>query len=71
MTERIGVPAVDAVLEQVESVGLLPIGQQVAVYERAQEQLRRALDVDPADVDSGDMDADVDAGAGADSASVG
>lgn len=71
MTERIGVPAVDAVLEQVEAVGLLPIGQQVAVYERAQEQLRRALDVDPADVDSADMDADVDAGAGADSASVG
>ncbi len=52
-TERMGVPAVDAVLEEIESVGDLPVADQVAVYERAHEQLRRALETPaagPADV---------------------
>lgn len=51
-TERTGNPAVDSVLAEVESVGLLPVEEQVAVYERAHERLRRALDAVDAD-DSG------------------
>jgi hypothetical protein len=43
-TERTGVPAVDAVLADVEAAGALPVDEQVAVFERAHEQLRRALD---------------------------
>ncbi|WP_114424578.1 hypothetical protein [Nocardioides houyundeii] len=43
-SERTGVPEVDAVLDQVESVGSLPVAEQVAVFERAHEALRRALD---------------------------
>jgi hypothetical protein len=42
--ERTGVPAVDAVLEAVEAAADLPVDQQVAVFEHAHEQLRRALD---------------------------
>ena len=42
-SERVGVPEVDAVLEEIESVGELPVGEQVAVFERAHEQLRQAL----------------------------
>lgn len=48
-TERTGVPAVDAVLEAVESVGTLPVEEHVRVYEMAHEQLRRALDATPGD----------------------
>ncbi len=46
-TERTGVPAVDQVLAEVESVSALPVAEHVAVFERAHEQLRRALDADP------------------------
>ncbi|WP_110183538.1 hypothetical protein [Nocardioides solisilvae] len=46
-SERVGVPAVDAVLAEVERVGELPVAEQVAVFERAHEQLRRALDASP------------------------
>lgn len=42
--ERTGVPAVDAVLDAVEAAADLPPEQQVAVFEQAHEQLRRALD---------------------------
>lgn len=48
-SERTGVPAVDAVLEAVESVGTLPVAEHVRVYEMAHEQLRRALDATPGD----------------------
>lgn len=52
-TERTGDPAVDAVLAEVESVGLLPVAEQVAVYERAHDRLRRALDATEKDAASG------------------
>ena len=41
---RTGVPAVDAVLDDVERAADLPADEQVTVFERAHEQLRRALD---------------------------
>jgi hypothetical protein len=41
---RTGVPAVDAVLDEVDAGTQLPVNEQVAVFERAHEQLRRALD---------------------------
>jgi hypothetical protein len=41
---RTGVPAVDAVLDEVDAGTHLPVNEQVAVFERAQEQLRQALD---------------------------
>jgi hypothetical protein len=42
--ERTGVPAVDAVLDEVDAAAALPVDEQVAVFERAHEQLRGALD---------------------------
>jgi hypothetical protein len=48
---RTGVPAVDAVLESVAQAAELPAAEQVAVFERAHETLRRALD-DRADAPS-------------------
>ena len=41
---RTGMPAVDAVLDEVDRAADLPVDEQVAVFERAHEQLRRALD---------------------------
>jgi hypothetical protein len=41
---RTGVAAVDAVLDEVDAAATLPIDEQVAVFDRAHEQLRRALD---------------------------
>lgn len=41
---RTGNEAVDGVLETLEHVSELPLGEQVAVFERAHEQLRAALD---------------------------
>lgn len=41
---RTGVPAVDAVLDEVDAATHLPVDEQVAVFERAHEQLRQALD---------------------------
>lgn len=46
-SERTGVPAVDRVLAEVETVGELPVTERVAVFERAHEELRRALDANP------------------------
>lgn len=46
-SERTGVPAVDRVLAEVEGVGALPAAERVAVFERAHEELRRALDANP------------------------
>jgi len=41
---RTGVPAVDAVLERVDAVAERDVDEHVAVFERAHEDLRRALD---------------------------
>jgi hypothetical protein len=41
---RTGVPLVDSILESVEAAADLPPEAQVGVFERAHEQLRRALD---------------------------
>ena len=44
---RTGVPAVDAVLETVESLGGRPLEEHASVFESAHDQLRRALDAAP------------------------
>lgn len=46
-SERTGVPEVDRVLAEIESVGELPVADRVEVFERAHERLRRALDAHP------------------------
>lgn len=61
-TDRTGNLSVDAVLDEVEEVGLRPLTEQVEVYERAHERLRRALD---APADSGDSGVSTDADQGA------
>lgn len=43
-TTATGVPAVDSVLEAVESLDGRPLEEHVATFESAHEQLRRALD---------------------------
>lgn len=40
---RTGDPAVDAVLDEVATVAGIPVPEHVAVFERAHEGLRRAL----------------------------
>lgn len=47
-TERTGVRAVDDVIEAVEGLRDRPLEEHVAVFEAAHDQLRRALDPDPA-----------------------
>ena len=42
-----GMPAVDEVLDRVANLAEVPVSQHVAVFERAHEQLRRALDAQP------------------------
>lgn len=42
-----GVEQVDAVLQQVVDLSDRPVSEHVAVFERAHEQLRRALDAQP------------------------
>ena len=44
---RAGNPRVDAVLDSLEDLQDLPVSEHVAVFERAHEELRRALDADP------------------------
>ncbi|MFC6285378.1 hypothetical protein ACFP3Q_04375 [Nocardioides sp. GCM10027113] len=44
---RTGVPEVDAVLDEVDGLDGTPVDEHVAVFERAHEQLRRALDARP------------------------
>jgi hypothetical protein len=44
-----GMPAVDDVLDRVANLADVPVSQHVAVFERAHEQLRRALDAQPDD----------------------
>lgn len=48
---RTGDPAVDSVLDQLAEVEGTPVDEHVAVFERAHEQLRRALDA-PSDASS-------------------
>lgn len=45
--ERTGVPAVDRVLAEVERVGEYALSERVAIFERAHDDLRRALDAHP------------------------
>lgn len=52
---RTGDPAVDAVLDELGDLDGVPVDEHVAVFERAHEQLRRALDAAP------DTDPDTDA----------
>ena len=47
VSERTGVPEVDRVLAEIESVVELPVADRVEVFERAHERLRRALEADP------------------------
>jgi hypothetical protein len=49
--EPTGVESVDRVLADVASITDAPVGEHVEVFERAHEQLRRALDARP---DAGD-----------------
>ena len=42
-----GVAAVDGVLADVAAVSGMPVSEHVAVFERAHDQLRRALDAQP------------------------
>ena len=46
---RTGVDSVDAVIAAVEELEERPIEEHVGVFEQAHEQLRRALDGQPAD----------------------
>ena len=45
--ESTGVESVDRVLAEVAAVAGAPVGKHVQVFERAHEQLRRALDATP------------------------
>lgn len=54
--EPTGVDAVDRVLVEVAAVADAPVAEHVRVFERAHEELRRALDAQPDPVD-GDRDA--------------
>ena len=49
-----GVAAVDRVLVDVAAVAGTPVAGHVAVFERAHEQLRRALDAQPSADDRAD-----------------
>jgi hypothetical protein len=44
-----GVPAVDAVLGDVDRLDDLPLEEHLGAFERAHESLRAALDADPGD----------------------
>ena len=58
-----GVAAVDRVLADVAAVAGTPVAGHVAVFERAHEQLRRALDAQPDAQASADDPADGEQGA--------
>ena len=46
--EPTGLPAVDEVVQRVSQLADRPVVEHVEVFERAHEQLRRALDAQPA-----------------------
>ncbi|WP_374454927.1 hypothetical protein [Nocardioides sp.] len=51
--EPTGVESVDRVLAEVATVVDRPVGEHVEVFERAHEQLRRALDAQPGPASEG------------------
>lgn len=55
--ETTGVEAVDRVLAEVAAVADAPVSDHVQVFERAHEQLRRALDAQPAPAADGEQGA--------------
>jgi hypothetical protein len=55
--EPTGVEAVDRVLAEVAGVAEAPVGDHVAVFERAHDQLRRALDAQPGPSGGGEQGA--------------
>ena len=44
---RTGVPAVDAVLDEVDGLDEAPLAEHLDAFERAHDSLRSALDADP------------------------
>ncbi len=52
-----GIAAVDQVLAEVSAVGDRPVRDHVEVFERAHDQLRRALDAQPESPADGERDA--------------
>ena len=57
LPETTGDPAVDQVLADVAAVADAPVSTHVAVFERAHDQLRRALDAQPAPATDGEQGA--------------
>ncbi len=55
LTETTGVESVDQVLAEVAAVADAPVGDHVAVFERAHDQLRRALDALPEPTTDGEQ----------------
>ena len=55
--ESTGVASVDRVLAEVAAVSDAPVSEHVQVFERAHEQLRRALDAHPDPVADGEQGA--------------
>lgn len=55
--ETTGVTSVDQVLADVAAVADAPVSDHVAVFERAHDQLRRALDAQPAPAPDGEQGA--------------
>jgi len=47
LVERTGVTSVDDVLDRVNRLAERPVAEHVGVFERAHDQLRRALDAQP------------------------
>ncbi len=56
-SETTGVASVDQVLADVAAVTDAPVSDHVAVFERAHDQLRRALDARPEPVPDGEQGA--------------
>ena len=54
--EPTGLPAVDEVVQRVLQLADRPVAEHVEMFERAHEQLRRALDAPPTAVRAGDDD---------------
>lgn len=57
LPENTGVASVDQVLAEVATVADRPVSDHVEVFERAHDQLRRALDARPEPATDGEQDA--------------
>lgn len=57
LSETTGVASVDQVLTEVAAVADRPVSDHVEVFERAHDQLRRALDARPEPPADGEQDA--------------